>query len=391
MSWTTMLTCAVGVLPVVVLWAGEAWCEPPGSEAPESEAGGPVMANGCVFLSDARLATLKTRIENQVEPTWSAWCALEKAADAALERQPHAPVEWHVPYVYQDAKGHKEAKQGLQDDANSAYALALAYRMTGEDRYAAAAVRLLDAWATTVETLRRDEDSGLSFSYHFPALILAADLLEDASVWPAARQEVFKRFVREKALPMNTMAKDNNWGNWGLVLVIASAAYLEDQVLLDQAVARWRTFIEEQIAEDGHLVREVERAGTGRSGDYGIWYSHFSLMPQTIAAEIARVNGVDLYDYVSPSGRSLRLAFDWLAPWVHEPEKFPYFQGGDVKKLVGVSYASYFEILNAHWFNPDAEAVIESLRPLTANHSAPFLTFTHGGLLEDAGPSTGGS
>ena len=53
-------------------------------------------------------------------------------------------------------------------------------------------------------------------------------------------------------------------------------------------------------------------------------------MPQTLAAEIARVNGTDLYDYRSPSGRTLRLAFDWLVPYVCEPTKLPYFQGGDM-------------------------------------------------------------
>ena len=333
-----------------------------------------------VFLSDARLALLRSRIDQESEPTWTAWLQVHKTADCALSLQPHAASKWHVPFVYEDPEGHANAKQGLQDDANGAYALSLAYRMTAEEKYAIVAARLLNAWATQVETLVRSQDSGLSFSYHFPALIFAADLLRDSPSWPVSEQSAFKDFVRKKAIPQNTMEKDNNWGNWGLVLVTASAAYLDDRELFDQAVRRWKELIEAQIAEDGHLVHEVNRGGFGRQGDYGIWYSHFSLMPQTIAAEIACVNGVDLYDYVSPSGRSLRLAYEWLAPYVCEPHRFPYFQGGDVGQLVGVEYASYFEILNTRWPSTDATAVLQRLRPLTASHSAPFLTFTHGDL-----------
>jgi hypothetical protein len=59
----------------------------------------------------------------------------------------------------------------------------------------------------------REEDSTLSFSYHFPAMVFGADLL---AAWPgfsAARQNAFWRFCRETALPLNTMDRDNNWGN----------------------------------------------------------------------------------------------------------------------------------------------------------------------------------
>jgi hypothetical protein len=337
-----------------------------------------------VFLSEARLGILKARVEQKVEPTLTAWQELEAAADEALDREPHAPAEWFVPLYYEDGEGHVKAKQGLQDDANAAYSLALAYRITDDIRYARAAVRLINAWGTEVKSLKSGEDSGLSFSYHFPALIFAASLLESAECWPVNEQAVFKRFVREKALPINTMARDNNWGNWGLVLVLACAAYTDDQALFDAGATRWKEFIESQIADDGHLIHEVNRAGNKRKGDYGIWYSNFSLFPQTIAAEILRVNGVDLYDYESPSGRSLRQAYEWLAPWIRQPKRFPYFQGGDRKQLVGVKYVSYFEILNAHWPDPYATAVLKKKRPLSANHSAPWLTFTHGALLDES-------
>ena len=334
-----------------------------------------------VFLNQARLHTLRKRLHT--EPQATAFAALKADADANLDRQPSVPKVWYVPGYYHDAAGHEKAKGGLEGDANAAYGLALAYRMTGDSRYAAAAVRLIDAWATGVESMSDKDDSTLTFSYHFPAMILAASLLEPYHPWPSANRATLRTFIRQKALPMNTMARKNNWGNWGLVLVFSSAAYLQDAALFQSAVDRWKSFIETQIAADGHLPEEVGR--NGGVGERGIWYSHFCLMPQTIAAEIARVNGVDLYEYRSPSGHTLRSAYERLVPWTHDPGTFPYFhpRGANDKQL-GTDYISYWEILNAHWPNPIATAMIRARRPLTAEHSAPYLTFTHGDLLHDA-------
>ncbi len=333
-----------------------------------------------VLLSEKRLAVLRLRLKAKIQPTADAYRKVRRDAERHLERKPHAPAHWHVPGYYRDADGHREAKGGLQDDANAAYLMALVFRMEGDERFARAAVRLIDGWTEGVKTTSRKDDSTLSFSYHFPAMIFAADLLKRWRGWPAAKQAAFRQFLREKALPLNTMDRRNNWGNWGLVLVMAVSAHLGDKALFAKGVARWKELIDSQIAEDGHLPHEVNRNG-GRSG---LWYSNFSLMPQTVAAEIARVNGVDLYDFKSPKGRTLRQAFDRLAPWIRQPETFPYYKKNP-KDMHGMTYVSYFEILNARWPNADATSLLERLRPLTASHAAPALTFTHGGLLRDDG------
>lgn len=328
-----------------------------------------------VFLTDARIDELRRRVEGRVEPTYTAWRALAAEAAAHLDATPHAPEVWYVPGFYRDADGHRAAKLGLQTDANAAYVLALHHRIAGDPRSAAAAVRLIRAWATRVRRMRTEDDSKLSFSYHFPALVFAADLLRDSPAFPADDRAAFRAFVREKALPMNTMDVHNNWGNWGLVLVLASAAHLGDEALFERGVARWKHFVEEQIAPDGHLPHEVGR--NNGLGERGLWYSHFTLMPQTLAAEIARVQGVSLYDYRSPGGRTLRLAFERLAPWTLRPDTFPYYRGEPGGQL-GTDYVGYFEILNALWPNAAATELLRRSRPLSATHSAPHLTFTHG-------------
>jgi len=347
--------------------------------SPASKEGGNVFAK-VVFLSDRRIETLRRRVADQVEPTYAAFLEIQQVAMSRGDAPSHVPDVWYVPGYYRDAEGHRTSKGGLEQDANLAYTLALYYRMTGESRYAEGAARLIDAWAG-LQVLRTKDDSKLSFSYHFPALILAADLIRGFDGWPMERQEAFRTFVRDKALPMNTMGRANNWGNWGLVLVLASAAWLGDEKLFERGLARWKAFVRDQIAEDGHLSHEVNR--NNGVGERGIWYTHFSLMPQTIAAEIARVNGVDLYDYAAPNGRTLRQAYERVAPWARDPATFPYYKGKDKSEQKGTDYVSYWEILNTRWPNSDATAMLAERRPLTASHCTPHLTFTHGDLLHD--------
>lgn len=337
---------------------------------------------GEVLLTEARIRSIRARIRGKVEPTRAAFLQLERAARAALGRRARVPGRWHVPSYYKDEKGHNRAKNGLRDDANAAYALALHWRLTGERRFAASAARLVDAWAVGPREMSREANSALSFCYHFPALVLAADLLRrDPRAWPAERQEKFARFLKERALPMSTSRRSNNWGNWGNAFEMAVAAYLGDRALLERAAARWKELLDGQLAPDGHLPREVSRSG----GRRGIWYSHFCLMPQTLAAEIARVNGVDLYAHRTPGNATLATAFRRLAGWSERPETFPYYRG-DPGELVGVEYVSYFELLNARWPSAAATRLLRRRRPLTADHAFPFLTLTHGALPTDDEP-----
>lgn len=334
-----------------------------------------------ILLSEARLGTLQTRIDERVEPTYSAWLALKAECDANVGREPQPTTTWLVPPRYDDPTGHDEAIGSFGDDSRYAYKLALCYRMTGEEPYAAAAARIIDAWATTLEVFPDDsynEQSKLSFSTRFPPMIYAADLLEGSSAWTDAHRETFRNFVREAALPMTSIAftRGNNWGNRGLVLLLASAAYLDDRERFDEGVQRWKFFVHSQIGPEGEMWFEVRRNES--TGDRGISYSHSALFAQTVAAEILRVNGQDLYDWASPNGNTLRRAFETIAAWTRRPEAFPFYEGDPSQMRGNPRRVSYFEVLNARWPNEDAASVLLQERPLDEDVVAPNMTFTHG-------------
>ncbi len=64
-------------------------------------------------------------------------------------------------------------------------------------------------------------------------MIFAAGLLWGSEYWSEKLENGFGDFIRERVLPVNTMDRENNWG---LVLVLASAAYLDDNKLFEECV-----------------------------------------------------------------------------------------------------------------------------------------------------------
>ena len=328
-----------------------------------------------VFLTDARLEAVRERVEKRQEPTWTAWQRVLKEADAGLTLTVEVPEHWHVPGAYVDREGCTRANRPLDTATKASYYLALAYRITGDEKYAQAAVGLIKPWCTGIKTYSKKADSTLSFSYHVPAMIAAADLLRRSPAFTKPDQELFSRFLRDQALPMNSMARKNNWGNWGMLLVLTSAAYLDDAALFQTGVQRWKALLESQQDENGILPDEVTRS----KGQMGLWYTNFCLFPHTLCAEVARVNGTDLFSYVSPTGRSLRKAHERAIPWLKDPASFSYFQG-DPKTLVGVLHIPHFELLQPRWPQPDAADLIKRARPIYTHFGIPAETFTHGDL-----------
>jgi hypothetical protein len=79
------------------------------------------------------------------------------------------------------------------------------------------------------------------------------------------------------------------------------------------------------------------------------------LLPTTLAAEIFRNQGMDVYR--DNAGHSLALAYVRAAAWTLHPETFPYYasNGGH---LNGIRNAAYFRILQQRVPNGDGAAVL---------------------------------
>ena len=350
-----------------------------------------------MLISDARIKAIKERIDHGTEPTASAYQQCKEVADLNLHRPCQAPEVWYVPLRYVDNEAHQKAKKCLHDDANIAFKLALVYRITGDEKYAAAAALLINGWATTVKTFKTEDDSKISLGYHIPALIFAADMIRNSPSFPQADQDRFGAFLRDKALPLNLMfdkldqpiqgVSILNGADWGLLFYLSTALYLHDEKRVQIALDHYKDFIGNQITPDGILPGEITRNNS--TGDAGYWYINFALMPLTIATELFRLHGVDLYDYVSPSGSSLHKAYDKIAALMENPDDYPFgtvYKGKAPHSLDGTFYAGYMEILNTRWPNDEVTTVLKAKRPWDPDHSLPVTTLLYGDLVVHDSP-----
>lgn len=356
---------------------------------------------GLVLNSPERIAEVARRIDRGVEPQASGFDRLMDDVAAGMARTPAPPEVFFVPFFYNNPTAHRAARDGLQNDANAAYQLALAYRLTGDESYGSHATEFIDAWMGTVDCVRTSEDSALAFSYHFPAFVLAAELLRGTPAWSEQGERAFAGFLAETATPVagSILHRSNNWGSWALELTAASAAYLGDAAAVQAAYTRATELIEHQIDANGHMPEEVTR--NNGVGDYGIWYTHFSLLPLLLTAETLAGHGLDLHSYVNANGTGLADAVEAASSWVAAPESFPYYTG-DVAKLANVRTIdylravdvtahsmSYFDLAANHYPSATLDALLAEEGAMTTIHSSPHLSLTHGGLPDPSQPGGG--
>jgi len=289
------------------------------SSGDDSEGDSPAPPLVGLWHTEQQLAAMR---ERAADPPWDAALAAVLAeAEGALSRVPAAVPNFDVPPYYDDPDGHDAAKQALSDDGYAAYALALGYQLASEaeqrEAFAAKATEILQAWAT-INTEVNGDDGDLVMMYKGVHLLYAADLVGN---WPGWQPSAFRAWTDTvfRAAAERTRDKDNNHGAWGTFGAVTAAALLEDAAGVAAEVARAQQRIENSIDDNGELPEENKRTNSG------IWYTYFALAPLTGTAWVARnVGDVDLFAWVAPNGRTIRLALDRLFYWCLFPERWPY-------------------------------------------------------------------
>lgn len=270
--------------------------------------------------TEAQIKAVKSAIKKKDPVITKAYQQLLALADSATTHPDHSLEDYSVPGFYVDAKGHRANSRALQSDAFDAYASALAYRLSGKEKYAQQAIRFLNAWAYK-NTKYSDADGSLVMSYSGAAMIIAADLLRSSKVWKAEDQAVFRQWadgVYRKACN-EIRNRKNNWADWGRLGSILTAQYLNDVAEIQENIRLIKSDLSDKIAADGSMPHETRR------GANGIWYTYFSLAPITSACWVAyNATGENLFAY-SQDGRNLKQALDYLLKYAHHPEEWPWF------------------------------------------------------------------
>lgn len=251
-----------------------------------------------------------------------------------------------LPYLRKDGQVNPESRELAANDTLRARALvatvetlALAYHFTGEERYAAHAAQHLRVWFLAPATRMNPnlkfaqavlgvndgrgtgiiEARGLADAADVAVLLLGSKAWtkDDQAALERWGEQYFEWLMRSKNGQDERAAK-NNHGTWFDVQAVHWALVLqrteEAKGILNQAGERR---IAVQVEPDGRQPLELARTTS-------FSYSCFNLRALTELASLGRHAGVDLWAFRSKDGRSLRVALDYLVPYLgRQPKTWP--------------------------------------------------------------------
>ena len=232
--------------------------------------------------SKAQIRFVRHEIKHKNEPYYAAFQQLLNITDTVLSKEHHALADFSVPGFYKKPEEHIKNSKSLATDAFNAYACALAWQLSGEEKYAKHALYLINAWSS-VNKCYSESDGTLVMSYTGSAMVMAAELMYHCPVWRNEDKLLFTNWVKNvyRKATNEIRTKKNNWADWGRFGSILSAYYLDDTAELKENIRLFKSDIFDKIAEDGHMPAETRR------GANGIWYTYFSLAPMTASAWVA--------------------------------------------------------------------------------------------------------
>ena len=255
-----------------------------------------------------------------------------------------------LPYVTRDGESNPEIyeldRYRLSDMCDRVRYLTLAWYFSGREEYARAAVGQLGVWFLDPETrmnpnfnyaqVRRGHNgdkgsgSGLIDAYTFVEMLPAVYLLREGKMLPKAQfralREWFAAFVDWYLTSEQGKSERNARNNHSIAYdaqLICFARFAGDSKTADAVIREFpqrRLF--PQIEPDGSQPQELRRT-------LSYWYSIYNIEHMVDIMYMARGAKTHIYDAVSPDGRCITRAVDYLIPYLgKEVGAWPYKQIG---------------------------------------------------------------
>src|SRR5947209_2716645 len=253
-----------------------------------------------------------------------------------------------LPYIRRDGERNPEIKkfpdhQSMDQMVDAVSTLALAYYFKGDEAHASKAAELLRAWfldpATRMNPYRQYAQAipgvntgrgiGLIEMRGLTRIVDAIGLLAGSKSWTAADQrgleDWFTKFLQWMMESKNGRDESNAENNHGTFYDLQTTSFALFLGKTDLAVKILETAkqkrIARQIEPDGREPLELART---RAWSYSVG----NLDGLITLAELGERAGVDLWNYQTADGRSIRRALEYLYPFAVGEQKWPYKQLG---------------------------------------------------------------
>ncbi|MCX6217898.1 alginate lyase family protein [Spirosoma sp.] len=333
----------------------------------------PVTTPSTFLLDATLLASNKARLQQGDASLQAARKSLLAQADNLLTKPAHSVVEktktppsgdkhdymsvgpywWPdstkpggLPYIRKDGQINPD-RYAIQDGTylnalcDDVQTLALSYYFSNDDKYARRAAELLRTWFLDKETrmnpnlnygqaipgITEGRGIGLIDTRMLAKLVDAVQLLNGSPAWPKQDQTALQAWFRQFLTWMLTspIGKDeadehNNHGTYYDFQTVAFALFLQDKTMAKQLIEQ-NTYkrIQSQLKEDGSQPHELARTLSWN-------YSVMNFKGFLGVALLAKNVGIDLLNYETSDGKSLKKAYQWLLPYAEGQKPWPFQQ-----------------------------------------------------------------
>jgi Alginate lyase len=359
-----------------------------------------------VFWDGSHLAAIRAGNLNSDAQINADLRQLRKNADSAVKRGPYSVMQkeasassgdkhdylsyarywWPnpdtpdgLPYIRRDGRTNSEAiakgdraTLGLMiDDVET---LSLAGYLLDDQRYAERAATLVRAWfldpATKMnphlrfgQAIRGRNDgrgSGIIDTRHFIRVLDSVALLDQAGAWTTADQSALTAWMKQyfdwlqhDPQAQNERSGHNNHGTWYDAQVASIAMFVGERDVARSIVESAKeNRVGKCIQPDGSQPAELARTRS-------LHYSVFDLSAMSVIARIGEHVDVDLWNYSTSDGRSIRNALDYLLPYLLHKKPWPHEQIGKVS--IAPSDLGLFYIAAARLHEPMLLQVLDEL------------------------------
>ncbi|MDP9793729.1 hypothetical protein J2S43_002241 [Catenuloplanes nepalensis] len=275
-----------------------------------------------------------------------------------------------------------------REDAIAAYTLALAWYVTRDDRYAAKAIEIMDAWSAVLSE-HSNSNAPLQAGWAGSVWPRAAEIIRYGGVeWPEVDR--FATMLRTVYLPRVIDGSCSN-GNWELSMIEAAvgiSVFLDDRFNYDRAMAMFAERVPAYLylTSDGPAPVSVARCGEadwhgqrtfadGLSQETCRDFTHtgYGLSAITHVLETARIQGQDLWPRY---GERVRAAMELHAAYQLGADVPESLCGGNVTLGLG----PVLEVGHAALGGERTGELVAQGRPAgTNNLFVAWETLTHGG------------
>jgi alginate lyase len=306
---------------------------------------------------------------------------------------PNPETEDGLPYIRKDGIVNPERneydRRPMWLMENNIITLTLAYYFTKNGRYAERTAKLVNYWFLNPDTKMNPHFKyaqsipgktdgrgiGIIDARGFLKIIEAVKIIDGTEYWTEKNNEElilwFKEFLNWLLTSKNgadESAQENNHGTWYDVIVSQIALFVGDEetaksILYKVPAKR----IDTQIEPNGTQPHELKRT---RSFHYCTMNLHafFNL------AFLSEKVGIDLWNYESSDGRSIKAALDYLIPYALQKAEWQY------SKILGWEddlYMMYYllRVASEKYSNPSYEKALRNIMEIKEENNIVELIY----------------